>query len=192
MSDHRYPDSWSVRAGRARYFETSGFDTQTYTDRWIKLSVGAMNVYLPNLPARKRAVVLHDIDHVLTEYDASWRGEFEIAAFELGMGLGRYWFGWFIHCQTLLMGAPLAPRATLEAYVRGRRCHTSLFDRDGVDDALLETTIGAIRAEIGLDKRTGPPTLKERAAYARTVATALIVNAAPLLLAGWAIWTVLS
>mgnify|MGYP004248651059 CR=1 FL=1 len=170
----------------------SGFDTQTYTDRWIKLSLGRINVYLPNLPARKRAVGLHDIDHVLTEYDATWRGEFEIAAFELGMGLGRYWFGWFIHCQTLLLGATLSPSASLASYARGRRCHGSLFGRDGVDDALLETTIGELRAEIGLDHVTGPPTGKEKAAYARTVATALIVNAAPLLLAGWAIWTVLS
>ncbi|MGB0590288.1 MAG: hypothetical protein ACPGU1_11460 [Myxococcota bacterium] len=191
MTDRRYPDTLTVRAGRERYFESSGFDTKTYTDRWIKLPLGPVTLYLPNLPARQEAVPLHDVDHVLTGYDATWRGEFQIAAFELGTGLGRYWAGWLLNSQTVILGALLCPGDTLRAFVRGRRCHSSLFTRSTVDDTLLNMTLGALRTELGLDEDTGPPTLSERVAYAGTVATALFANAGTLLLAGWAFWTAL-
>jgi hypothetical protein len=192
MTNRQYPDSWTVRAGREQYFKSSGFDTKTYTDRWIKLPLGPVNLYLPNLPARRDAVPLHDVDHVLTEYDATWRGEFQIAAFELGIGLGRYWAGWLLNSQTVILGASFCPGNTLRAFVRGRRCHSSLFTRGAVDDTLLNMTLGALRTELGLDEDTGPPTLGERIAYVGTVATALTANAALPLLAGWAIWTAFS
>ena len=192
MNDYRYPNSWTVRAGREHYFKSSGFDTKTYTDRWIKLPLGPVTLYLPNLPARQKAVPLHDVDHVLTEYDATWRGEFQIAAFELGIGLGRYWAGWLLNSQTVILGALVSPGDTLCAFVRGRRCHSSLFTRSTVDDTLLNMTLGALRTELGLDEDTGPPTLSESVAFVRTVATAIVGNATPLVLGGWGLWAALS
>ncbi len=183
-----YPDDLTVREGRQRYFEASGFDTTTYTDRWVKLPVGPTHFYLPNLQARRVCVPLHDVDHVVTGYVADWHGEFEISAFEIGAGCGRYWFGWMVNSQGLVGGALRWPRDCFAAFVRGRRCRHSVFERSGVDETLLDTPLGDLRTELGLDQRTGTATPGERLAYAAVVSIALAVNAGPLVIGALVLW----
>jgi hypothetical protein len=43
---------------------------------------------LPNIPPRRRAVQVHDLNHVLTGYGTDWTGELRISGHELGMGCG--------------------------------------------------------------------------------------------------------
>ena len=166
--------------------------TATYNDRWVKLPVGPLHFYLPNLTVSKVAVPLHDVDHVLAEYVADWHGEFGISAFEIGAGCGRYWFGWFVNSQGLIGGALRWPRDSFAAFVRGRRCNHSVFERDGVDDALLDTRLGDLRTHIGLDQDTRPPTGGDRLAYVTALSIALAVNVGPLVAATVGLWCWLS
>ena len=182
----RYSGKMTVREGRERYFEVGGFGTETYTERWVKLPLGPLHFYLPNPGPRRVCVPLHDIDHVVTSYAPDWHGEFQISGFEIGAGCGRYWFGWMVNSQGIAGGALRWPRDTLRAFVRGRRCAASIFDRDGVDDALLDTRISELRARIGLDHDISPVTWSERGAFVSAVALALVVNTSPLIAA--AIW----
>lgn len=50
----------TVREAREGYFKESGFNEATYSDRWVKLPLGPLKFYLPNIAARKKAVPLHD------------------------------------------------------------------------------------------------------------------------------------
>jgi len=182
----RYSGKLTLREGRERYFEVGGFGTETYTDRWVKLPLGPLHFYLPNLGARRACVPLHDVDHVLTSYAPTWQGEFQISGFEIGAGCGGYWFGWMVNSQGLLGGTLLWPRGTLRAFVRGRRCAASIYDRERVDEAMLDTRISELRARIGLDHDISPVMWSERRAFASAVALSLIVNTSPLLAA--ALW----
>ena len=139
----RYDDGWTVREARQGYFDRNGFDTSGYTDRWVRLPAGPLAVYLPNLKGRKKCIAIHDLDHVATEYDTDWRGELQIAGFEIGVGCGRYWFGWMVNSQGIALGVLLYPRDVFRAYVRGRRCTMSLFSLRHVDDAVLDKDGGS-------------------------------------------------
>jgi len=184
----RFPDDLTLREGRDRYFAASGFDTSGYDERWVRLPVGSVHVSFPNLEGRRRCVALHDVDHVLTGYGTDWHGESQVSAFEIGAGCGRYWFGWLVNSQGLVGGALRWPRAALAAFVRGRRCRHSVYERDGVDDALLDSHLGDLRAELGLDVRTEPPSGSERIVFVLAAIAALAANAGPLLAGVAALW----
>ena len=185
----RYDNGLTVREARERYFDRSGFDASGYKDRWVKLPAGPLTFYLPNLEGRKQCIAIHDVDHVATEYDTDWRGELQIAGFEIGAGCGRYWFGWMVNSQGLALGVLLLPRDMLRAYVRGRRCTRSLFRLRQVNDAVLEETVGALREEMGLDRADATPAWGDRLLFAGSVLLAFVANGAPLVGVGyWIYW----
>ncbi len=162
-----YPDDITLREARARYFARSGFDDSTYSDRWVRLPVGPLTAYLPNLAPRREAVRVHDIDHIVTGYGTDWNGELRISAFELAMGLGRYWFGTFIDAGGVAMGVLRWPRDLVAAYARGRTAKQSVyrvFDR--FSDADLDRTVGEVRALVGAADDAVPTAADTRAVLA--------------------------
>ena len=113
----------TVGAALARYFADNGFDP-TYSERWVKLRAGPIAMCFPSTRARVAAARLHDVHHLLTEYETDWRGEAEIAAWELGGGCGRYWPAWMLNIGAFGIGLVIAPRRVFRAFVRGRHSTT--------------------------------------------------------------------
>jgi hypothetical protein len=146
----RYSDDQTVRVAREAYFVRSGFATDGgYGDRWVKLKTKGRTVFaFPNTAARVRSVRLHDIHHVLTEYDTTWAGEAEIGAWELGSGCGRHYPAWVLNFGAVVIGAVLWPRRVWAAFRRGRRSG-NLYAVE-FSEELLDRTVGELRQAIGL------------------------------------------
>jgi ubiquinone biosynthesis protein Coq4 len=140
---------------RARYFLDNGFGDGGYDDRFVVLrAMGVPVVILPNTKQRVRSVRFHDLHHVLTGYDTTWRGECEIAAWELASGCRDHWAAWVLNFWAAVVGICVAPRALLRAARRGRASR-NLYAREW-DDALLERTVGELRRELGLEAEENP------------------------------------
>ncbi len=150
-----YPSDLSLRDGRAQYFLHAGFGDGGYTDRWVRLKAGRFTLMFPNTAARVRAVKLHDLHHVLTEYDTTWTGEAEIGAWEIASGCGRHYPAWLLNFGAFVIGLVLAPRETYRAFVRGR--HSANLYRTERSEALLDRRIGEIRRELSIDPAFSPP-----------------------------------
>ncbi len=103
---------------------------------------------LPNPKARSRVLPLHDLHHIATGYDTSWRGEAEIAAWELAAGCGRYVVPWVLNLAVSGVGLFIAPKRLWRAFVRGRHCTTLYSDPQTPD---LDTTVGELRHQLRLD-----------------------------------------
>jgi hypothetical protein len=146
----QYPGDAIVRDARDAYFSRSGFAPDGgYGDRWVKLKAGGRTVFaFPNTAARVRSVRLHDIHHVLTEYDTTWAGEAEIGAWELASGCGRHYPAWVLNFAAVAIGAFLWPRRVWAAFRRGRRSG-NLYGID-FSEELLDQTVGDLRQAIGL------------------------------------------
>lgn len=146
----RYDPALSVRESRGLYFTRAGFPADGgYGDRWVKLKAfGRVVLAFPNTKARLRSVRLHDIHHVLTEYDTTWAGEAEIGAWELASGCADHYAAWVLNSGAVAVGLLIAPRRTWRAFVRGRRSG-NLYRRDYAE-SLLERTVGELRAELRL------------------------------------------
>jgi hypothetical protein len=146
-----YPDDITLREARERYFARSGFTARTYTDPWVALPLGPLTIRLPNFSARKKAVKVHDLNHILTGYGTDWHGEFCASGFELGMGIGRSWAAWMINAGGAAGGLLRAPRDVVRAYARGRATRASTYDLlDPWDDAVLDQPLGDLRARVAV------------------------------------------
>ena len=126
--------------------------------RWFRVHIGPIVIPLPNPPARRRAVFLHDVNHILTGYNTVFSdGEVVIAGFEVGAGCGRVWIAWFINISMMLVGLVLRPRAVLRAFRRGRRT-ISIYAYPEERSTLRAMTVGELRQRLRIDSSHGAST----------------------------------
>jgi hypothetical protein len=151
----RFPDDATLDAVRAQYFRDHGLGPDGgYSARWVKFRIGPLVIPFPNSAARVAALPLHDLHHIATEYDTSWTGEAEIAAWELGAGCGRYVAAWLLNLMALGIGLFIAPRRTWGAFHRGR--YTRTLYNDPWDPAWLNRTVGTLRDRLALSQAPRP------------------------------------
>ncbi len=136
---------------------------------------------MPNTAARRAALPMHDLHHIATGYDASWTGEAEIAAWELGAGCGRYAAAWLLNLAAFPLGLAIAPRRTWRAFQRGRSSR-ALYD--GTWDAgWLDASVGELRSRLGLRDAPRPARPRDVLRFAACLLPAVAVIAALVLLA---------
>lgn len=108
--------------------------------------------FIPNFDARRNAVMWHDIHHLLTGYSAAtFLGECEISAWEIGSGCKKYWAAFLIDTSGVMLGYYISPRKILQAYARGKRTRNLYHDLYPVEK-VLDTPIGDLRKWLLLDK----------------------------------------
>ena len=103
-----------------------------FNDPWYRYPIGDRRVPVFPMFWLRRSLTLHDLNHLISGYDLSLRGEVENAAWELGSGgCGRHVFFWVDRMVAALLGLLFAPQAVLRAF-RAGRCHRNLYrlDRD--------------------------------------------------------------
>ena len=160
-----YSPELTLREAREIYFGMNDFGPNGgYDERWIKVKVWRIPVWLPNTEGRRQAVRLHDLHHVLTEYPTTWRGEAEISAWEVASGgLRRYYAGWLLDLMNVAQGLVVNPRGAFRAFVRGRRSR-NLFG-ETFDDALLSRRVGEMRRALLLEGDGAPASARDVVAF---------------------------
>jgi hypothetical protein len=139
----------SLREARAQYFRENGLEPDGgYSRRWVKLQVGTIPMWFPNTDARRRAVWLHDLHHIVTGYDTSWIGEAEIAAWELGGGCGDYYAAWLLNAAAAIIGLLITPHRVWRAFIRGK--HSCNLYNLNVDEHCLDETVDTMRKRLGI------------------------------------------
>src|SRR5215213_11482357 len=161
----RFAPGLTLGEARARLFALGGLgDDGGYGDAWVVLKLWRVPLAFPNTEGRRRAVRFHDLHHVLTEYPTTWRGEFEIAAWEVAGGIRRYWVAWLLDLLGFACGLVLFPRAVYRAFVRGR--HSTNLYGDEWDVSILGRRVGEVRRRLRLDGEDARPTRGDRVAFA--------------------------
>ena len=144
------PPHWTVREGRDRYLAENGFRVSGYDADWTPASLFGVRFRVPNTPRHRRAIMWHDLHHVLTGYGTDLQGEAEVSAWECRGGLrplGVYTGS--IVLGLALAGLLVAPRRTLAAWRAGPR-QGSLFQEPCSYEEALAGEIGALRRRLGL------------------------------------------
>ena len=112
-------------------------------------SIGPVPFPFPNTAGRVRAVRFHDLHHIVTGYQTTTVGEFEIAAWEIAAGCHDFHAAWVINLGGLFAGTLVAPRRVFRAFVRGLHSET-LYGREL--DGLLDSTVGEVRRLSGAEE----------------------------------------
>ena len=117
-----------------------------YARNAIYLRVGSWKVPFPIL-RRAGPIILHDVHHMLTGYPPTWKGEAELAGWEIGSGgCGWHLLYWIDRLSFLLVGLVAAPVAVWRAFARGRRSR-NLFDQE--PEAVLRMDIAELEGYVG-------------------------------------------
>jgi hypothetical protein len=147
-----YTPEMTLRDARALYFRLNNFgDDGGYAERWIKVKVWQVPIWIPNTEGRRRAVKLHDLHHVLTEYPTTWRGEAEISAWEIGAGgLHRYYAGWWLDIMNVAQGLVVNPLGVYRGFMRGRNT-SNLYSLQFTDE-ILDHCVDEYRRCLSLDR----------------------------------------
>lgn len=162
-----YAPEMTLGEARARLFALGGLpEDGGYGERWIKVKVWRLPVWLPNTEGRRKAVRLHDLHHIVTEYPLTWRGEAEISAWEIGGGgLHSYYAGWLLDLMNIAQGLVINPRGLYRAFMLGRRS-TNLYSEEFTEE-LLAHRVGEFRKRLlPADVPCASPSVRDRAAFA--------------------------
>ncbi len=171
---------------RTAYFEANGFgEDGGYSKATVTVTILGIPLSFPNTEGRKKAVVFHDMHHVLTGYPTSNLGEAEIGAWELGSRCGAYPAAWVLNTLALTMGIVQRPGRVFRAFVRGRHSR-NLYGRDA--NALLGREVGELQAELGLGETAASATAGDVLAFVAHLAVSLLAYAAPLALIAWLVF----
>jgi hypothetical protein len=169
VGGERFAAELTLGEARARLFALGNLgEDGGYSDAWVKVKLWRIPIVVPNTKGRRRAVRFHDLHHVLTGYPTTWRGEFEIAAWEIANGVGRYWEGWLLDLLGFACGLVVFPRSVYRAFLRGRRS-TNLY-LEKWDESILSVRVGEMRRRLrlnnSLDTAETQATSSDRAAFA--------------------------
>src|ERR1041384_2383889 len=92
-----YAPGLTLGEARARLFARGGLgEDGGYGDAWVVLKLWRVPFAFPHTEGPRRAVRLHHLPHVLPASPTTWRGEFEIAGWEVAGGIRRYWVAWLL------------------------------------------------------------------------------------------------
>ena len=93
-------------------------------------------LYIPNFKARRKAVIKHDIHHIVTGYRSTFKGETEIGAWEIGSGCKHYWAAWVLNASGVMTGLLFNLWGVLKSFARGRRTINLYYDTVSTEEAL--------------------------------------------------------
>jgi len=127
-----------------RHLIKDGYTLEAFYDHdWTYISVAGRQVpFLPVFGA-KDALVLHDVHHMITGYETDFRGESEIAAWELASGgCAEHYVFWPDRIAAACLGLLFAPIRTLRAFRTGRQ-QRNLYRLD--PRVLLTMELGSLK-----------------------------------------------
>ncbi|HKB44793.1 MAG TPA: hypothetical protein VKC90_10390 [Chitinophagaceae bacterium] len=108
-------------------------------------------LYFPNFTARKKAVLKHDIHHLVTDYPSTFKGETEISAWEIASGCKKYRAAWVLDMSGMMIGIVFNFRGVLKAFARGRRTKNLYYDVISTEEA-LDMKLSELKKLLWLDK----------------------------------------
>jgi hypothetical protein len=114
-------DSGTVREAIERHHSESGIAPDGgISDRWVVIRVGRIPMPFFNTAARRRALALHDANHLVAGVGTGNVGEAEISAWELASGgCGLYFAAWALDLAGMLLGM-VWPIHVIRAFATGR------------------------------------------------------------------------
>jgi len=107
------------RLSRAEALALLGRDGEAGAAASWTCAVGPLTLRFPNFAWRRRAIEAHDLHHLMAGYPMTMRGEFQMAAWEIGAGRYPHWGATAMCAPLILAGLLWSPKAIWRAWRAG-------------------------------------------------------------------------
>lgn len=92
---------------------------------WIKF--GFFSIPLPNVAGRSQNIYLHDVSHIVTGNDTTWKGESAVSAWEVASGgWDKLYVPWLLTLWAMGLGVLFYPKTTLKSFKKGLTMRNAL------------------------------------------------------------------
>ena len=113
---------------------------------WIKF--GFFSIPIPNFEGRKNNVYFHDIHHIITDNNTTWKGESAVSAWEISAGgWGKHYVAWLLTLWAMGLGILFYTKSTLIAFEKGLTMRNALTS-GMTKTELSNLTISEIRTKV--------------------------------------------
>ena len=180
-------DSDTVDAAWAGFREANGLPLGYQDAHHWSVSLGPLKLRLPNFAWRKRAIVAHDLHHLITGYPCTLRGECQVAAWEFGAGRFRHPMATLFCLPLLGLGCLISPLETWRAFHSG--CESKSLHHQVLDEDFFKMPLEELKARVG-DGKGGRKGLV--LPYLLLVGTSTILISLPVLCAIGVVVTLLN
>jgi len=144
-------DERTAKEALGEFYRSNYFGEEAFTKKLVQVRLGPVRFLFPNPKARREAIHLHDLTHLLTGYDTTWQGEGEVAAWELASGFPpKYWIGWIYAPMTFTIGVLVSPLKVARAFRRGWGS-SNLYKLDIPRERLDALTLGELKKTLKLN-----------------------------------------
>jgi hypothetical protein len=112
--------------------------TEDFKAHCVRVYIGCLLTPVPNIQARKKYLMFHDLHHVLANYGIDRVGESEISAWELGSRSCRKPIIAIMNLFALSTGFILEPKRVIAAFYRGCRSKNLYYMADSMTESEVE------------------------------------------------------
>ncbi len=92
---------------------------------WIKF--GFFSIPLPNVEGRSQNIYLHDVSHIVTGNDTTWKGESAVSAWEIASGgWKKRYIPWLLTLWAMGLGVLFYPTSVLKSFKQGLTMRNAL------------------------------------------------------------------
>ena len=112
--------------------------TDDFKSHCVRVYIGCLLTPVPNIPARKKYLMFHDLHHILAGYGIDRVGESEISAWELGSRSCRKPIISIMNLFALSTGFILEPKRVIAAFYRGCRSKNLYYMADSMTESEVE------------------------------------------------------
>lgn len=119
--------------------------------KWAWLDFGFIKIPFPNIKSRSDIIYIHDVNHIVNDYDTTWKGEVSVSAWEVSSRLGKYLTGWCFALLAMGIGVLAYPKHVYVAFIRGQMTR-SVFTMNISKNAMMNMTLEDLKNKTGHDK----------------------------------------
>jgi len=145
-------DSTVEQAIKEFYHRNNIEDDGGVTEKFVWIKFGFLSFPIPNFESRKRIVYMHDVSHIVTGFDSSWKGESAVSSWEIASGgWGNLYFPWLLTLWAMGVGVLVYPGNVLTAFRQGLSMKNALTCRLSKEE-LLESTVAELQEKLTRSK----------------------------------------
>ncbi len=171
------------------FYKANGVPDQGGADlNHFHFKIAGITLRLPNPEFRKKAVHLHDIEHVVFDCDTSWRGEAFIAGIEVGTQVWKHFPVCLLSFWAMGYSLWLYPKEVWHGFKVGSQSQ-GLFDLPQSQETLMGMDLQALKTMLRQSNRRSTA-LGIALRFAAWVAVCQIVLSFPLLVLALIWWLV--
>ncbi len=111
----------TVQQAIAKFYSENDFgDDGGINEKYAWIKFGFFSIPIPNTESRRNNVYLHDVHHIVTNHDTTWKGESSVSAWEIASGgWGKLYVPWLLTLWAMGLGVIFYTKTTLAAFKSG-------------------------------------------------------------------------